>query len=178
MQHPEHNIQFLPIKGYEGIYEISRDGFVRRISKSNSTYEGRILSGSMEKKGYISVKLCKNGVYISYKIHRLVAEAFLENPYGKPQVNHKNGIKTDNRVENLEWVTNEENQNHSWFVLGYKGNSASSIKVLCVEKGVVFPSMREAERFVGGKCRKEIAMVCKGIRSRCKGYTWRFADGA
>lgn len=169
--------QFLPIKGYEGIYEISRKGFVRRVAKSNSTYENRILSGYPDKKGYLEVSLCKNGICKHFKMHRLVATAFIENSQNKPQVNHKNGNKIDNRVENLEWVTNQENQEHCWLKLGYKGNSLSSLSVLCVERSILFPSLREAERFIGAKCRKEIALVCRGIRNKCKGYTWRFVNG-
>lgn len=73
----------------------------------------RVLKPATDSKGYLRVALAKDKTLKTYKVHRLVADAFLENKHNKPQVNHINGVKSDNRVENLEWVTNRENRLHA-----------------------------------------------------------------
>lgn len=87
-------------------YATSRDGAVMGPS-------GNILKSHTAKTGYCFVSICHDGRIITASVHRLVATTFIPNPLNKPQVNHKNGIKTDNRVENLEWNTISENQKHS-----------------------------------------------------------------
>lgn len=95
------------IQGFEGLYDVSDQGRVWS-HKSN-----KFLSLKKDRYGYDFVKLCKNGMKINKSIHKLVAEHFIPNPEGLPQVHHKNEIKTDNTVENLEWVSCQYNTEYS-----------------------------------------------------------------
>ena len=112
------------IKDYEGHYQVSSIGRVKSLARLVESRKGvfgnkkeLILKTAKNRKGYLCVKLCKvvDDLSVSKKgiIHRLVANEFLENASNKPQVNHKNGIKDDNRVGNLEWSTASENVIHS-----------------------------------------------------------------
>ena len=88
-------------------YQIFADGTI--ISRS-----GKPLIGGIDKKGYKRVCISDNGSQFTLKVHRVIAEKFIPNPENKPQVNHKDGNKLNNCVDNLEWVTNSENQLHAW----------------------------------------------------------------
>lgn len=103
-----------PISGYEEYYEVSNLGRVKQIKSRSATRAGRILKGVRYATGYLVVGLCANSKQKNCSIHRLVAMAFLPNPENKPCVNHINGVKTDNRVENLEWATYQENNQHAY----------------------------------------------------------------
>ena len=96
------------IKGYEGLYQITDDGKVYSILKKRFIYTSR------DKYGYEQCLLYKNNKHKTKKVHRLVAEHFIPNPYNKPQVNHIDGIRDNNNINNLEWCTNSENQLHSY----------------------------------------------------------------
>jgi hypothetical protein len=107
------------IKGYEDRYQVSNIGNIKSkkiILYPNITqpqvYPEKILKLEETKKGYLRVMLAKNGVHKKIYVHRLVAQHFIPNIKNKAQVNHKNGTKADNRVENLEWVTMLENIAH------------------------------------------------------------------
>lgn len=109
---------------FEGGYEISNFGrlkSLKRIAKTHNlykdierTYPERIIRAGLDSAGYPIVKLSAFGRMKRTSLHRLVTTAFIPNPENKPEVNHKNGIKTDARLENLEWVTNSENQKHAY----------------------------------------------------------------
>jgi hypothetical protein len=95
------------VVGYEGYYLVSADGEVYSVRT------GKYLSLNLKPNGYVYVKLNVGGVARTVRVHRLIAEAFVPNPDGKPYVNHINGIKSDNRADNLEWVDGRENNLHA-----------------------------------------------------------------
>jgi hypothetical protein len=100
------------VKDFEGLYQVSNLGNVKRLV-SKRVFAERLISSSIDRYGYVKRVLCKDGKMYYFTEHRLVANAFITNDFNKPTVNHINGIKTDNRVENLEWCTNKENTQHS-----------------------------------------------------------------
>lgn len=105
------------IPGFEGEYQASNIGRIKSLKKSYKTGKGYIrtvpdklmICHKLTAKGYLRVSIKKR----QYFIHRLIALTFIDNSLNKEQINHINGIKTDNRIENLEWVTNQENRNHA-----------------------------------------------------------------
>jgi len=111
------NIQekYIPIKGYEGYYEISNLGNVKSFPslRKNSIKYDRVLKPIITRTGYNDVKLCKEGVGIRFRIHKLVAIHFCKNPDNKPYVNHIDGDKSNNLYSNLEWCTAKENTKHA-----------------------------------------------------------------
>ena len=116
------------IIGYEGYYQVSNQGRIKGLkrkvlAKNNSTriISEKIFNPSINGHGYLFFLLRKSQYYRVGSVHRLVAEHFIPNPENKEQVNHINGIKTDNRVENLEWCTRSENAIHS-FKIGLQCN--------------------------------------------------------
>lgn len=106
------------VVGYEGLYMVSNMGNVMGVPKS--TQMGHLIKpqNPSRHKGYVTVCLCKENKKKYFSVHRLVATAFIPNLDRKPEVNHKNGNRSDNRVENLEWVTRSENELHAYRVLG------------------------------------------------------------
>lgn len=130
------------IDGFED-YSISRDGVI--FSKKLN----RNITPNTTQKGYISVNLNNNGFRKYFFLHRLVAMTYIPNPQNKPQVNHINGIKNDNRVENLEWVTLSENIQHAVKTglrdkAHLKAKIDNSKPVIDTNTGIKYPSLKDA----------------------------------
>jgi len=99
--------------GLEGIMLVGNTGRIKRI-KHRKNPTNKIMKHFINENGYCQISLCHNGKYAMYSIHRSVALAFIPNPENKPEVNHKDGDKQNNHVDNLEWATESENIKHAW----------------------------------------------------------------
>lgn len=159
--------EWKPITGYQGFYEISDQGRVARVDKGKR-HEIKVQIDT--RNGYCYAHLAKNGKVKAHRVHRLVAEHFIEKKEGANQVNHKDGDKTNNTYSNLEWVTPSENQIHRYRVLGKDGGGKLKKPVKCVETGVSYRSIADAVRQTGiGHIRQVVA----GERKSAGGYTWQ-----
>ena len=166
------------IEGTNGRLEVSNRGRV----KSNLR-DGRILKQQTDNKGYKRVRVTLDGVKRGYKVHRLVATAFVPNPNGLPQVNHIDGNKDNNDVANLEWVSCRDNIKHAYenglfksVIEGVQKENAKrmkAIKATNIETGEVtsFRCIADAERLLGTR---HITDVLKGKRNSAKGYTFEY----
>jgi len=179
--------KFKEIPGFTR-YGISVDGDILifktgKIKKSNKDWGGYL----------ITTLVNDNGESVTKYLHRLVSQNFIPNPENKPQVNHINGIKTDNRAENLEWSTLSENMVHAWknnLISAYirtpemrnrisntRNNNASSYnkKVRCIELNEIFNSIIEAG-IKTSTSRQNISKVCRGKIKRAGGYRWEYVN--
>lgn len=150
------------IKNYEGLYQISNLGNVKSVKRYRNAGTGNYLQkekiiSQFDVRGYKQVRLCKDKKYKNFSVHRLVAKAFIPNTEEKEQVNHINGIKSDNRLDNLEWCTQSENQIHAYRtglqkpIFGRKSLLSKPVNQFDLKGNFIkkFCSMMEAERETG-----------------------------
>ena len=173
------------IVGTKGFIEVSNEGRVRSLL----TGTPRILKTQPDGSGYHRIRVSIERVKMSYKVHREVAKAFIDNPNHLPQVNHKDGDKNNNAVSNLEWVTNKDNAHHAiknglWDSVfeGTKRENESRKKPIIAYRiseleapcTRYYDSIAEAERDIGSR---HICDVLKGKRSHVKGWAFDYAKG-
>lgn len=176
------NILFKKIKGFK-YYYVSKCGKIF----SSCTYNGKKpqIRKLQNRNGYNSIKLYINNISRYYQVHRLVALAFIPNPENKPYINHKNGIKYDNKIENLEWCTNSENQLHAFKCglqkvnktglgkFGKLNGNSKKVKQLDLDDNLikVWDSMSDIKRElnIGVSC---ISSCCSEKKKHVKGFKW------
>lgn len=157
------------VLGFEELYQVSNFGNVRTIKNGEAE-----MSQQENRNGYMTVHLRNKGVERRVMVHRLVAEAFIPNPDELRDVNHKNGDKSDNRVENLEWASHSDNMTHSFRKLG---KNVRHIVQLDLDNNFIerWNSIIEASEATG-ICRTDIGECCRGNRKHTKGYKWKYEE--
>ena len=172
------------IVGYEGYYKISNFGNVKSckriiqhgLGNADRVIESRIIKPYDDNHGYHLVSLSKDGKVKKHKVHRLVAKAFIPNPKNKPTVNHKNEIRTDNHVDNLEWATYKENNNHGSHNERVSKTLSKPIEQLDKNdnKISIFESAREASAATGIHIMNIKSCLNHSNRTFAGGYKWRY----
>lgn len=184
--------EWRPVVGYEGIYEVSSCGSVRSLDRAipykssgqRANIKGRTLTPIKNKAGYLRVNLCVDGKRRAKYLHQIVAEAFLDNPYGLCSINHKDENKANNCVDNLEWCDSRYNDNYGSRNERISANRANkggrSVTAMNPDTGEekTYPSIRSAER--SGYSRSTISWIlgnqtCKrtGKQRMYRGLVWR-----
>ena len=158
------------IPEYENLYKISSIGRVMSLNYLNTGKE-KILKPRKEGKGYLKVTLSKEGEKKDFKIHRLVAQSFLDNPDNLPQINHRNEDKKDNRVENLEYCDAKYNNNFGTHT--QRMAKAKSISVICVETGKIYQSARDIQRQLVFN-QSNISKCCMDKYKSAYGFHWQY----
>lgn len=198
--------QWRKIPNFE-FYEASEDGEIRSVNRSFITkdgrrvnYVGQIMKPRLNRGGYLKVILSTKGARKTVTVHRLVTLAFIPNPENKPEIDHKNGIRTDNRVRNLHWVTSKENSNMPLHIANISGennsfygkkhtektrrliaesnsrrsgaNHSRSRPVINLDTGEQFCSLTEAAKSLGYSTKA----VYQAMRRNCVcgGYRWKY----
>lgn len=154
------------IPGYDERYMVSDRGHIIGPRGANKPFKSR--------DGYKIATLYSYGTKVRKGVHVLVALAFIPNPENKPQINHKNGARDDNRVENLEWVTCSENNLHRRRVL-HGGGGRPPRPVVCLTTSERYASITAASKATGCAIEKILA-VCKGQRTQTGGMRWAYEE--
>lgn len=180
------NEEWQNIKNYS-TYMISNYGRVKSLEKISRTngriYPTKILKNHINTKGYYDVDLCENGIQRRHRVHRLVAEAFIVNKYKKPQVNHIDCNKQNNRIDNLEWCDNSENQKHAFTNgLNHRERYGASPRAKRVNQYDMNGNLiRQWDCIIRiyeecGYSDGYISQCCKGKYKQAYGYVWKYEE--
>ena len=160
------------IAGYEGLYQISNLGRVKSL-RNNKMRKEKILKVKKNTTGYLYLSLYKNNVGKNYLLHRLVGEAFIENPNNYPCINHKDENKENNNINNLEWCTYLYNSRYG--TRTERIVKSRLISIYCLETDKCYNSIKQASEELNLDSSK-IVKVLKGRQKQTKGYTFRYAN--
>lgn len=163
-----------PVIGYEGYYEVSSLGRIRSIERRNS--RGEILKPFLNKTGYLSISLSKDGTAKTHRLHKLIAMAFLSNLENFPCVNHKNEVKSDNRVENLEWCSIRYNTLYGCGIskmIKTRLKNTKPIFAYSENRNVVFRFVNMTDVTLHGFHRGKVWECITGKRRKYRNLYWR-----
>ena len=172
------------IPGYENLYQVSNLGRIKRLYKRYGKcrkyikYEPYIINGSVNDKGYKCVILSINNKHKTYKVHRLVAEAFIPNPNNLLQVNHKDENKLNNNVDNLEWCDAKYNSNYGTRIERCTSPNKKKVVQLDIDTYKIikiYNSVVEASMEMNIK-HQNISAVCRGERNKAGGFIWKYFE--
>lgn len=170
------------IEGYEGVYQISSIGRVKRLVDGFKVKACHLIHPYINNRGYVCVHLMSNGLRKAYSVHRLVACAFIPNPHNYPEVNHISEVKTDNSISNLEWCTSAYNREYGSgqqraIVSIRENHHVRSVCQISQDGSIVkvwktIKSASETLKIDGS----QITKCCKGVRKTVGGYRWNYID--
>lgn len=171
------------IPGYEGLYQVSTMGNVRSLERYYTSGNGVVrktgglLTFKLNYHGYFRVGLSKNGKTIYKFVHSLVAEVFIPNPFGFPQINHKNEVKTDNSVSNLEWCTAKYNSNYGHRTEKIMKTHYRPVVQKTLDGKIVriWENIIMAQEYVGNNRKSTVICGClNGRKKTAYGYKWEY----
>ena len=172
------------IPGYEGLYQASTDGRIKSLARFNPNsgrvgmfYKQKELKPSLDRYGYLQVRLCKNGKYKTFKVHRLIALTYIPNLYKLPCINHKDEDKQNNHINNLEWCSIKYNNNYNNRQIKISTKRKKKIlQINPVNNQIIniFDSIAEANSI--GYYKEYVIKCCKHRKLLYKGFKWEYYE--